>query len=322
MVNIIIPIYRGRDTIRGGLDSLVAQTKKMFVVTLVQDCDGEDYSDIVNEYTRRGLHMRLLQTDENVGPGNARQLGIDNCDPCDYVMFMDADDALCPRAVEVLYREAKRQGAEVVSSKFICEQAHNPGYIMDTDKITWMHGKIYNVHALRQYDIRFLPNIRYNEDAYFNLVVYNCFKKKYFVDEVTYLWRDNKNSLTRETGETDFNVRSLPMYFEGQIKALHKIEEINQKEINYVTILKILISIYNLYFKHSITTKDFNRLVLIFGEFKPYVKRLIPHINEVKFIQVINQNLKPFIYDKENKNFYTIPFDKWVRDFVGVDLFG
>ena len=63
MVNVIIPTYKARDTLPKALDSLVAQTKKTFVVTIVQDGDGEDYSDIISEYRKRGLGIRILILD-------------------------------------------------------------------------------------------------------------------------------------------------------------------------------------------------------------------------------------------------------------------
>ena len=52
MVNVAIPVYKARSTLPYCLNSLVAQTKNMFLVTLVQDGDGEDYSDIIEEYTQ------------------------------------------------------------------------------------------------------------------------------------------------------------------------------------------------------------------------------------------------------------------------------
>ena len=138
MVNVIIPTYKARETLPKALDSLVAQTKDMFLVTIVQDGDGEDYSDIIAEYKRRGLKIFLLQK-ENGGPGTARQYGMDCTKMCDYVMFLDSDDMLTPRAVEILYREAKRNNADVISSTFIAEEKNNPGFQLNVFKtpVTW-----------------------------------------------------------------------------------------------------------------------------------------------------------------------------------------
>ena len=58
---------------------------------------------------------------------------------CDYVMFLDSDDMLTPRAVEILYREAKRNNADVISSTFIAEEKNNPGIELNVFKtpVTW-----------------------------------------------------------------------------------------------------------------------------------------------------------------------------------------
>ena len=53
MFNIVIPVYKARDTLPELLNCLTAQTYKMFIVTISQDGDGEDYSDIIQEYRKR-----------------------------------------------------------------------------------------------------------------------------------------------------------------------------------------------------------------------------------------------------------------------------
>ena len=50
MVEIGIPVWHSRETLPDALDSLVAQTKKMFIVCLSIDGDGEDYSDLISTY--------------------------------------------------------------------------------------------------------------------------------------------------------------------------------------------------------------------------------------------------------------------------------
>lgn len=139
MITIGIPVYKARDTLPYCLDALVAQTRKMFLVTLCQDCDGEDYSDIIETYRARGLHIRLISTPENSGPGVARQTIIDNETQSDYIMFCDSDDILQPRAVEQLYREAKVNNADIVRGSFIHEENFGPGHHLPVGAIpvTW-----------------------------------------------------------------------------------------------------------------------------------------------------------------------------------------
>lgn len=245
MVDVIIPTYRARDTLPRALDSLVAQTKKMFIVTIAQDCDGEDYSDIVDEYRRRGLKIRVVVTKENGGPGMARQLGMDTDSMCDYFMFMDSDDMLMPRAVEILYREAKLHDADLIASDFIAERKLQPPTYMDVLEIpsTWCHGKIYKAKFLRDNQIRFRPELRLNEDSYFNLVAVSCAKSKFQITETTYLWMDNKKSLTRSEDSLEFFRKSWEQYVVGQVWGIIKIYD-QTHEISAKFLAASLINIF------------------------------------------------------------------------------
>ena len=123
MVAIIIPIYKSRDTLSAALDSLVSQTKKTFMVIPSIDGDGENYDDLFEEYEKRGLHIYPIYSKENCGPGIARQRGIDAAEMCKYLMFLDADDMLLPRAVEVLTHEIEVKNADIVAGTFLSEQS-------------------------------------------------------------------------------------------------------------------------------------------------------------------------------------------------------
>ena len=222
MVNVIVPMYHAKDTIKDVLNSLLAQTKKMFIVTLVQDADGEDYSDIIQTYAELGLKIRLIQHLENCGPGVARQTGIDSTDMCDYVMFVDADDMLCPRAIEILYAEAKRNNLDVLTSSVIREEIGGPGQVLlsTNTPVTWVHGKIYRWQYLKDFNITFPSDFRLNEDSYFNLVAVNSTKAFARIEEVTYIWRFNKQSLTRSVEDKDFFKKSWILYVRSQVQGL------------------------------------------------------------------------------------------------------
>lgn len=232
MINVIIPVWKGKETLPNLLNSLVAQTKKLFWVTIVQDCDGEDYSDILTEYKRRGLHITWLSTPENGGPGVARQVGIDHSDRFDYIMFADADDILMPRAVEVLYRAAKQNNSDIVISDFLLEQQAKPTrpIIATENPVQWLHGKAYKLEYLKRIGLRFLP-LRSDEDAYFNLVAFNSTKSKHYVKEFTMLWRDNPDSITRKEPPVDFFKKEYPSYIHSQVEGILQIIK-NTGEIN------------------------------------------------------------------------------------------
>ena len=322
IVNLIIPTYKARDTLPTALDSLVAQTKKLFIITIVQDADDEDYTDIIQEYRRRGLQIKLLQMPENGGPGLARQYGMDHDTMCDYFMFMDSDDILMPRAIELLYREAKLNDADFVSSDFIAEQIHAPGLYMDVTKtpITWTHGKLYKAKYLRDNNIRFHPSLRLNEDAYFNLVAGNCTKNKIKIQEVTYLWRENKKSLTRSISEVDFFKRSWEDYIVSQVQGLIDIDNI----INYLDpnlVAATLLNIYNHCMRVISLGNDLlNTNAPVQLEKLATITSFVEAVHTEQFWSYIYNNLKACDMFNNNLIFFKQRFCDWMKEYIVEDL--
>ena len=321
MVDVIIPTYKARETLSKALDSLVAQTKKMFIVTIVQDCDGEDYNNIIEEYRRRGLVIRWIPLEENRGPGGARQAGMDTDKMSEYFMFMDADDMLMPRAVELLSREITLHNADIASSDFIAERKATPGVLMDVFEVpvTWCHGRIYRAKYLRDNNIRFLDGLRINEDAYFNLIAHNCTKNKIKVKEVTYLWRDNKNSLTRSDNNEDFFKRTWETYITSQVEALLRIIEL-KGEITPDLLGATLLYVYHYWMiaKHYKIINDNIIMELLKLKNNPV---LIDGLKEEVFWQHITQNLKGCTFWGDNVIFYQERFVDWLKEYIADNLF-
>jgi glycosyltransferase involved in cell wall biosynthesis len=316
MVDVIIPTYKARETLPKALDSLVAQTKKLFIVTIVQDADGEDYTDIIEEYRRRGLVIRWIPLTENKGPGGARQAGMDSDRMCEYFMFLDADDMLMPRAVELLSREITLHNADIASSDFIAERKATPGVLMDVFEVpvTWCHGRIYRAEYLRKNNIRFLEGLRINEDAYFNLIAHNCTKNKIKLKEVTYLWRDNKNSLTRASSNEEFFKRTWETYITSQVEALLRIIEL-KGEVTPDLLGATLLYVYHYWMiaKHYKVINDSIILELLKLKNNPV---LINSLKEEAFWQHITQNLKGCTFWGDNIIFYKDRFIDWLKDYI------
>ena len=95
----------------------------MFIVCLSIDGDGEDYSNIIKTYQNRGLKIRVINSKENGGPGMARQRILDTTQ-CEYLIYLDADDMLMPRAVEILTNGIRNNNLNILRSSFIREEKH------------------------------------------------------------------------------------------------------------------------------------------------------------------------------------------------------
>ncbi len=313
MLGIIIPIYKARDTLPKALDSLVAQTKTMFLVTLVQDCDGEDYSDIIEEYKRRGLHISLVQMEKNVGPGLARQRGIDVNERCEYLMFLDSDDMLLPEAVEVLTREISVNKADIAASSIIAEMPHKPSMPLpvETTPVQWMHGKCYRRQYLVEKNIRFLDEVRLNEDSYFNLVAFNGTEKHIRIPKETYLWRYNKNSLTRtEEDDGDFFARSWDQYLLSQVRGIKKLYEVNK--IPDQLLGATLINIYTHYMKAFHFKQDTSKVDWIFNELA-HIDEMWAQLDNKPVWEYINANLKCSDIENDTMYFFRMRFIDWLE---------
>lgn len=294
MVEVIIPTWNARETLPKALDSLVAQTKQMFLVCLSIDCDGVDYSDIIEEYERRGLHIRTCHTEKNGGPGVARQRGIDTSKMCDYIMFLDSDDLLMPRAIELLYSEAKKNNTDIIASNFLAEKTGTPGYLYRASQapITWTHGKIYKISYLRENNIRFKDDLRLNEDSYFNLVAWNATNSRARVDEITYYWRDNKNSLTRQGEDSlDFFKKSHAQYVYSQVCGILKLAELNPNADYSRLFAETTLNIYN----HFELAVHYKLDVSEDGKYLHMLKDsnvLLPYASNKNFWEQIDKNVR------------------------------
>lgn len=201
----------------------MAQTKKMFIVTVVDDLspDQEAFDKVIQKYSDF-LTIRVIKNTVNVGPGAARQIGMDAEESCDYFIFLDSDDRLFPQTIEVLYREAKINNADLVYSDIYVENENGKYILKLGENTTWFHGKMYRRQFLKDINLRLdTIDFKYNEDSYFNLCANILAPKKINVpDELTYLWRNNKNSLTRSMGQQTFIYVHNHDYFMSQVRAI------------------------------------------------------------------------------------------------------
>ena len=252
MLNIIIPFYNDSSNVGNAIKSLENQTFKMFVVTVIDDCSSEEESNKLKQILENSNITYIYEKLEtNCGPSVARRTGVNIAfkNNFDYIMFLDSDDMLYPIAAEALYKNAKRKFADVCYSNICLEKNSNYSSLKLGKNTTWTHGKIYSTYFLKNNHINFLDNIRYNEDATFNLLVSFMTDKKYDINTVTYLWRNNKNSLTR-SDRLGFLKKSNKDYIIGQLDSLKRIiEHYDKLPINLIYTFINIYRAYNNEFK-------------------------------------------------------------------------
>lgn len=310
-VEIGIPVYKARDTLPALFDSLISQTDHNFIITMCADGEKDIYTDIYNTYTARGLKIKYLSLTENRGPGMARQCILDNT-TADYIIFCDADDIAMPRMVEVLHREIERGDYDLFAGSFIKEGPDGQDILMSTTEnvVTWFHAKIYRVQYLRDAKIFFLPELRIDEDSYFNLLAWNMTSNKGITGEVLYLWRDNKNSLTRRITLDKYTAANVGWYIYGQIIGLIRL--IDEADIEDSSITKIMLQIYYQYMNACGCGADMAQVDSLFE-----VLRTHPRIKDwvmkgTTWVDIVQQvKGGAIIHDKII--FYKDTFDLWAK---------
>lgn len=116
-ISVLVPVYGVEKYIARCAGSLFGQTYEDLEYVFVDDCTTDRSMAVLHEVTerwpRRKGQVRILRNDSNRGIGYTRQRLIDVATG-DYVTFVDSDDYLPPRAMELLATEAARSGVEMV----------------------------------------------------------------------------------------------------------------------------------------------------------------------------------------------------------------
>ena len=170
-IDVIVPAHRAHETLGRTLESLAVQSIAGDLgVTVVDDeCPEGDYRDVTDPFLSR-LDIRLIRLPHNLGPGGARQAGIDASDAT-YFTCIDADDAFStPQSLELL-RSAMDGNDTVQRCGGYLATLDESGEVLRTGRGgVSMDGKLFRRSFVERYGIRF-NGTRANEDFGYNMAV-------------------------------------------------------------------------------------------------------------------------------------------------------
>ncbi len=123
-ISVIIPCYRAAATLRRAVDSALTGAPADLEVLLVDDGSPDDTGALCDELAAADPRVRALHR-ANGGAGAARNTGLDAAHG-DWVLFLDADDALLPGLWAALDALTTRRHDFVrpYAGKQRCGQAH------------------------------------------------------------------------------------------------------------------------------------------------------------------------------------------------------
>lgn len=210
-VSVIVPVYNGEKYLGECLDSILAQSHSDIELIVVDDGSTDASGTIGDTYARCDSRVRVLHQ-TNGGPGAARNTGIDAATGS-WLCFVDADDMLHPRAVELLLDAATRCDAQIACAGYM--RAYEPDFgtvditrcrVVDSlnaiEQVLHQRfgmlnssvcGQLYDARIMAQ-GLRFDETILY-EDLDFFYRIYELARRVVGLNVILYFYRDTPMSI-------------------------------------------------------------------------------------------------------------------------------
>ena len=187
-VSVVVPVYNMEKHLRQCLDSVAGQTLRELEIICVDDGSTDASPEILSEYAHRDSRFQII-TQENAGPGAARNRGLSRADG-EYIIFLDCDDWFEPDMLEFMRKRAEETGADVtvcravefdtgtgreLPSEWMLKRQYLPGEVFSPKEIAehifqftygWPWDKLLRMEYIRRIDLKYppLPN---SEDLVF-----------------------------------------------------------------------------------------------------------------------------------------------------------
>jgi len=202
-LSIIVPVYNSGRFIVRCVSSILSQTFKDFELILVDDGSTDNCVELCEEFILKDVRVKVLHQD-NSGPAQARNLGIQNCTG-EYIGFVDADDYIDSEMYLQMYQQACKNDSDIV----ICDYIIHRGNHYETISVFPHDSKNMDKDEIRKNILPYFCGYENNE--------LNNFKKYCpFADYSSYVWLGiykteilNKNNITFPSEKIYYNEDNL-----------------------------------------------------------------------------------------------------------------
>ncbi len=230
-ISIIVPVYKAEPYLHRCVESILAQTYGDFELILVNDGSPDRSGEICEEYAKKDPRVSVMHK-ENGGQATARNMAIDWVfahSDSQWLHFVDSDDYIHPRLLEVLLNAAVEQNVRVSVCKEIETNGEalpeespvpptllTPGEYYRTciNQAAGPCAKLFRKELFQQ--IRF-PRGKLYEDAFIMYRLYFQCERIALVDWIGYAYFSNPDSSIRKP---------------WTMRKLHELEAV-QEQIDY-----------------------------------------------------------------------------------------
>jgi len=253
LLSIVCPVYNSKGIIRNTLDKLYTNINAdLCEVILVNDCSPDGDYDYLKESYK---NLIVVNNSYNMGYACSRQTGVDVATG-KWLLFLDHDDeitdALMPTLIKLEYSDMPYQLLHLgVKFSYVNKKKD---YIITSANPDLFHGTVFNLNYIKNFCLKFLPELKSSEDVYFHRTIYSSLQDKYSFlifkdyDTCIYIWNitgDNQTSIMKN------NRCWMEENYNDHVRAYISALNFN-KDISLEYKIKIL---YRLYFE-ALTLSD------------------------------------------------------------------
>lgn len=116
LISVIVPVYNGQDYLENCIESIEKQSYQPLEVIIINDGSTDRTAEICDGLKERYGNTRVITMNDE-GVSAARNAGIDEAEG-EYLTFVDADDRLLPRTIQLLYEKLTETGSDIAGCGF------------------------------------------------------------------------------------------------------------------------------------------------------------------------------------------------------------
>lgn len=287
-ISVIVPVHNTEEFLEACIDSLVNQTLEEIEIILVNDYSTDNSMKILNKYKNMyDNKIILIDLKENLGPGGARNRGIDIASG-EYIGFVDSDDHVEVDMFEGMYKIAKLYDCDMVDCAY--RNKHIMKDSLDISSDVWgdltdekrkrliidpgyIWSKIIKKSILIDNNLRFREKVKY-EDIDFTRILCLYINSVYGSDMIYYFYEQNENSIT--------NSKNIKVQIESRIVSVNalvdKFKELNAYETYKEEITFVIYATYADILRHIALESEVEDLSYdIFKELREFFIKLVPY---------------------------------------------
>ena len=213
LITVIIPAYNSGEYIKFALTSLEMQSHENFEALII-DGSTDNTSNLIADFVHSDHRFKTYKI-QNLGPGFARNLGIDKAKG-KYVTFMDHDDIAAENWLSTLYAIAQKEEAEIT----FCSGFDFSGDTVSLLKLPIITNSVYTLNDTIRNQIscifiapwlKLMPldfikknNLKFSldnkfDDVLFHFCAIHAAQKIVFTEERLYYHRAHVGSISNES---------------------------------------------------------------------------------------------------------------------------